>query len=240
MQANMLEGECSSGNSSSSMSVLLGTNIEGNRGAFVIAGARLLQCVPCGRYLQEGEAYGLGHKTLHATAACPTTTLMIATEQNTDLSSSVPTGSSIPRLESTTALFVHRQVFPQIQHSPATELHRPSNWPSTSSPPTQRSMPSTQALSTVASRHSHRSPRLALHRTPRIPRLSKLWSTLKPVWESSTASHDSTIPRLRHTTSSPNTSPTTSPRNRTPSSFHRPKARAFPSCTTASPTACTS
>jgi hypothetical protein len=127
-------------------------------------------CMPFGRHLQECEAYGLAHKTLHATPACPTMTSIIATEQNTDLSSSVPTGSSIPRLESTTAPFVHRQAFPQIQHSPATELHRPSNWPSTSSPPTQRSMPSTQALSTVAFRHLHRSPQLARHRTTRIPR----------------------------------------------------------------------
>ena len=70
IRANMSEGECSrGGNSSISMSVLLGTNIEGNRGAFVIAGARSLRCVLFGRHLQEGIAYRLLHKTLHATAS---------------------------------------------------------------------------------------------------------------------------------------------------------------------------
>jgi hypothetical protein len=147
------------------MSVFLGRNIEGNRVAFVIAGARLLRCVLCGWYPQEDMAHGLA---LHTTTACLTTTWMIAT--NTDRISSVPTGSSTPKLENTTAPFVHRQAFPQIQHSPAMELHRPSNWPSTFSPPTQRSMPSTRAPSTVASKHSHHSPRLVLNRTARTPK----------------------------------------------------------------------
>jgi broad specificity phosphatase PhoE len=66
----MSEGECSrGGNSSISMSVLLGTNIEGIRGAFVIAGARSLRCVLFGRHLQEGMAYRLVHKMLHATVS---------------------------------------------------------------------------------------------------------------------------------------------------------------------------
>lgn len=70
IRANMSEGECSrGGNSSISMSVLLGTNIEGIRGAFVIAGARSLRCVLFGRHLQEGMAYRLVHKMLHATVS---------------------------------------------------------------------------------------------------------------------------------------------------------------------------
>lgn len=51
--------------------------------------------------------------------------------------SSAPTGSSIPPLENTTALFAHRQALPPTQHSPAMASHKPSNWPNTSSPPTQ-------------------------------------------------------------------------------------------------------
>jgi hypothetical protein len=182
-------------------------------------------------------AHGLARKVLHASTRDDR--FDHRDRILTDRTSSVPTGSSTPKLESTTAPSVHQQAFPQIRHSPAMESHKPSNWPSTSSPPTQRSMPSTRAPSTVASRLSRPSPRLALPRTAKTPKSRKLSSTSKPVWGSSTALHDSTTPRPPLTTSWPNTSPTTLPRNRTPSSSPPQRARVSPNCTTASPTAWT-
>jgi hypothetical protein len=100
---------------------------------------------------------------------------------HTDLNSSALTGLSILRPESTTVLFAHRQALLQIQLSPAMVSPRPSNWHSTSSPPTQRSTQSTQVPSTAASRLLHPSPLLALHRTATIPRIQRLSSISKPV-----------------------------------------------------------
>lgn len=105
----------------------------------------------------QDRTYDLDH------TACRETILMI-------FDSSALTGSSIPKPESTTVPFVHQLASLQTQLSPAMAFGRPSNWHSTSSPPTQRSTQSTQAPSTAVSKPWHLSRLLALHRTPKTPK----------------------------------------------------------------------
>jgi hypothetical protein len=158
---------------------------------------------------------------------------------HTDLHSSALTGSSIPRPESTTAPFARQQASPQIQLSPAMASRRPSNWPSTSSPPTQRSTQSTQVLSTAAFRLLHPSPPLALHRTATIPKSRRRSSISKLVLANSTVLHASITLHLQRTRSFLSTSQTTSPQSGSRLLYPRPKARVYRSSTTVSHTAST-
>jgi hypothetical protein len=58
------------------MGVFFGSNIDCNRVAFVVAGAKLLLC---GLHSLEDMALDISRKTLHATTTCPTTASIIAT-----------------------------------------------------------------------------------------------------------------------------------------------------------------